>query len=111
MALLSYYNNKPVEITEKLKWDRVFKWKPPEQNSIDFFAKFENIITIEGEKYREISLMVGYNSKQYGKYTINEALRQIYDEEYRKINNEQNYKYSLKLFKPAKYYSIGVEKS
>ena len=111
LALLSYYNNKPVEITEKLKWDRVFKWKPPEQNSIDFFAKFENIITIEGEKYREISLMVGYNSKQYGKYTINEALRQIYDEEYRKINNEQNYKYSLKLFKPAKYYSIGVEKS
>ena len=109
LALLSYYSNKPVEITRNLKWDRVFKWKPPEQNSIDFFAKFGNIIMLDGAKYREVSLMVGYNSKQYGKYNINDALREIYDKEYREKNT--TYKYSLKLFKPDKYYSAGIEKS
>ena len=111
LALYSYYSNKPVEITERVKWDRVFKWKPPEQNSIDFFAKFGKPITIEGEKYREMFLYVGYNAKHYDKYNINNALRELYDAEYKKLNREQGGKYSLKLFKPNNYYEEGIEKS
>ncbi len=111
LALYSYYSNKPVEITERVKWDRVFKWKPPEQNSIDFFAKFGKVITMDGEKYREMFLHVGYNSKQYDKYTINNAMRELYDAEYKKLNKEQFGKYTLKLFKPNNYYKEGIEKS
>ena len=111
LALYSYYSNKPVEITERVKWDRVFKWKPPEQNSIDFLAKFGKVITVDGEKYREMFLHVGYNAKHYDKYTINNALRELYDVEYKKLNKEQSGKYSLKLFKPNNYYEEGIEKS
>lgn len=32
LALYSHYGNKPVQITDNVKWDKVFKWKP--QNRI-----------------------------------------------------------------------------
>ena len=33
---IPYYANKPVQITDNVGWDRLFKWKPPEQNTINF---------------------------------------------------------------------------
>jgi hypothetical protein len=82
LALYSHYGNKPVQITDNVKWDKVFKWKPPEQNTIDFMAKFGNIVSIEGIKYREIHLYVGCNPKQSDNYTIDNALKEIYNNEY-----------------------------
>lgn len=111
LALYSHYGNKPVQMTDNVKWDKVFKWKPPEQNTIDFMAKFGNIVSIDGIKYREIHLYVGCNPKQSDNYTIDNALKEIYNNEYRKIMREKNRSYILKLFKPNIYYSEGVEKS
>jgi len=112
LGLYAHYGNKPVQMTDNVKWDKVFKWKPPEQNTIDFLAKFGNIISIDGIRYREISLYVGYNTKQSDNYSINNALKELYNTEYRKMIREKNKeKYIFKLFKPNIHYSEGVEKS
>lgn len=111
LALYSYYSNKPVQLTDNMKWDRVFKWKPAEQNSIDFLVKEGNIINIDGQKYKEMFLYVGYNSTQWENYTIDEALKIYYDKDYRNSKKEQKSLYVAKLFKPTIYYSNGVEKA
>lgn len=42
-------------------WSRVFKWKPPEENTIDFLVKFQGNIDINGQKSQLCLLYVGYN--------------------------------------------------
>jgi hypothetical protein len=111
LALYSYYSNKPVQITDNVKWDRVFKWKPPEQNTIDFLVKTGQNVIIDGQKYKELYLYVGYNASQWEDYTINEALKIHYDKDYRKTIKDRKLAYIPKLFKPAIYYSAGVEKA
>lgn len=63
-------NNKPGILDEPLSytgktWEYVFKWKPPEQNSIDFSVVYESIENLNGEYYRIISLRVGMSEKDY----------------------------------------------
>jgi hypothetical protein len=110
LPLYSYYANKPVQITDNVKWDRVFKWKPPEQNTIDFLVKEGNTIMKDGQKYKEMLLYVGYNSSQWENYTIDEALKIHYDKEYRNNMKDKKTLYIPKLFKPSIYYTPGVEK-
>lgn len=111
LPVYSYYANKPVQITDNVKWDRVFKWKPAEQNTIDFLVKEGNTVMIDGQKYKEMLLYVGYNASQWENYTIDEALRIYYDKEYRNAKKEQRIQYIPKLFKPTIYYSAGIEKA
>lgn len=112
LALYSYYPGKPVEITDNMKWDRVFKWKPAEQNTIDFLTKYEKEIIRYGQKYMEISLYIGYNATQWEDINPEKGLRLRYDREYFKasrLNNNNNY--IPKLFKPVDYYYEGVDKA
>ena len=111
LSVYSYYANKPVQITDNVKWDRVFKWKPPEQNTIDFLVKEGNIVTIEGQRYKEMFLYVGYNASQWENYTIDEALKIHYDKEYRNSVKAKKVAYVPKVFRPSVYYSAGIEKS
>lgn len=111
LPVYSYYANRPVQITDNMKWDRVFKWKPAEQNSIDFLVKEGHTVMIEGQKYKEMMLYVGYNASQWENYTIDDALKTYYDKEYRNSKKEQRTLYVPKLFKPCIYYSAGVEKA
>ena len=109
LALYSYYSNKPLQLTDNVRWDRLFKWKPPEQNSIDFLIKYGKIIFENGQKYRELKLYVGYNSSQWEDIGPNKGLKLRYDYKYAK---EQRYAYSSYkpvLFKPNIYYTSGVE--
>jgi hypothetical protein len=48
-------------------WAKVYKWKPPSDNSIDFMVKFDTNVTIkDGQKYkRKLKLFVGYKDS-YG---------------------------------------------
>jgi len=110
LALYSYYSNKVMKITENVKWERVFKWKPPEQNTIDFLAKYSRNIIIEGVRYKEYTLYVGYNASQWETYTIDEALKLAYDKEYRNSTKDKKNKYVLKLFQPTIYYEKGIER-
>ena len=110
LALYSYYANKPVQITDNVKWDRVFKWKPPEQNTIDFLAKEGRITTIDGIKYKEFNLYVGYNASQWEPYTIDDGLKIAYNKEYRLMVQNKKKTYIPKLFQPNIYYKKGIEK-
>ena len=55
----------------KKTWDKSFKWKPPEFNTIDFLVRFKNNIKTEliGESivnYRTINLMCGFQEHDGG---------------------------------------------
>jgi len=109
LPLYSYYSNKPVQLTDNVRWDRLFKWKPPEQNTIDFLVKYGKIIRENGQKYRELKLYVGYNSNQWEDIGPNKGLKLRYDHKFAK---EQRYSYTLYkpvLFKPNIYFTTGVE--
>jgi SAM-dependent methyltransferase len=111
LALYSYYANKPVKVTDNVKWDRVFKWKPVEQNTIDFLIRVNKTISIDGLKYKEVKLFVGYNSSQWEDIDIFHGLRLRYDKEYNNKNRQNLHSYIPVLFKPTIYYSSGVDSS
>ena len=110
LALYSYYPGRPVELTDNMKWDRVFKWKPEEQNTIDFLIKEEKEVLINGIRHKEFSLWVGYNVSQWTDITIDIGLKLRYDKEYIRTNRIDNKKYIPKLFRPIKNYHNNVDK-
>ena len=109
LPLYSYYSNKPVQLTDNVRWDRLFKWKPPEQNTIDFLVKFGKIIIENGQKYRELKLYVGYNSSQWEDIGPNKGLKLRYDNKFAKEQRYNLSTYKPILFKPNIYYTSGVE--
>tara|TARA_B110000259_G_scaffold187621_1_gene242532 strand:- start:2314 stop:5235 length:2922 start_codon:yes stop_codon:yes gene_type:complete len=42
-------------------WSKVLKWKPVEDNTIDFLINYVSDIELDGEKYKYCKLYVGYN--------------------------------------------------
>ena len=111
LAVFSNYANKPEPITDKLGWNKVFKWKPPEQNSIDFLVKKGEIITIDTVNYVEFKLYVGYNASQIENYTMNDVFNYIYKFNQFKDKIKEREKYVCRLFMPEYYYEKGIEKS
>ena len=111
LAVYSNYANKAEPITEKLGWDKVFKWKPPEQNSIDFLVKKGEKITIDTINYTEFKLYVGYNASQIENYTMKDVFNYIY--KFNQFRNEikEREKYVCRLFMPEYYYEKGIERS
>lgn len=108
LALYSYYANNPVKITDNVKWDRVFKWKPIEQNTIDFLIKIDRTLTKNGLKYKEAKLYIGYNASQWEDIDIATGLKLRYDKKFRMDNRNRN-TYAPALFRPEIYYQQGVE--
>jgi len=100
-----------VKITDNVKWDRVFKWKPVEQNTIDFLIRINKTVSIDGLKYKEIKLYVGYNATQWEDFDITHALRRRYDKEYNKKNRPVQNSYVELLFNPTIYHVTGVDTS
>jgi hypothetical protein len=111
LAVFSNYANKPEPLTEKLGWDKVLKWKPPEQNSIDFLVKRAGTITIDTVSYAEFKLYVGYNASQIDNYTMKDVFNYIYKfSQFRDAIKERE-KYVCRLFKPEYYYEKGIDSS
>lgn len=49
-------------------WNKVFKWKPPQDNTIDFMVVFkqdQDFTVKDGKTYKVLSLYVGYNPMQW----------------------------------------------
>jgi len=59
LAVGAYAENEQPKLSGS--WNRVFKWKPPEENTIDFLVKFQGDIEIGGVKSKLCILYVGYN--------------------------------------------------
>ena len=108
LALYSYYANNPVQITDNVKWDRVFKWKPVEQNTIDFLIKTGRTLIKNGIKYTEAKLYIGYNASQWEDIDIATGLKLRYDKKFRSDNRNRN-TYVPALFRPEIYYESGIE--
>jgi ribosome-associated translation inhibitor RaiA len=111
LAVLSNYANKPEPLTEKLGWSKVLKWKPPEQNSIDFLVKKAGEITIDTVKYADFKLHVGYNVSQIENYTMKEVFNYIYRYKQYKDDIKKREKFITSSFKPEYYYENGVDSS
>jgi len=109
LALYSYYTNNPVKLTDNMKWDRVFKWKPDDQNTIDFLVVIDKTMTKNGLKYKEAKLFVGYNASQWEDIDIKKGLRLRYDKEFAKENRPQQNSFIPTLFRPTIYYNPGTE--
>lgn len=111
LSVFGYYPGKPVEITDNVRWDKVYKWKPPEQNTIDFMVELGQIALhpITKKRYQTLRLYTGYNSLQWEPIAPLDGLRLRYDATYAKQQRVMGDTYRAKLFQPVSYFEPGVE--
>ena len=111
LAVYSYYPTMPVELKIDMSWNSVFKWKPPEMNTVDFLIKFIGDIKKDGIKYRKFGLYVT-DKNILSDYNIGNVLNLRY--RYSNIDKLNEYlekteKDIFKLFIPNKYYNPDSE--
>jgi hypothetical protein len=110
LAVYSFYPSLPVPITQNNSWERLFKWKPTEQNTIDFLVKFVGDIKRNGIIYKKVGLYVGDNPISSSEISIEEGLKLRYDRKYNKKQYElQKEGYIPVLFRPKMYYINDME--
>lgn len=58
-------------------WNKVFKWKPPQDNTIDFLVKYKNddFTNINNINHKVLSLFVGYNPVQMKNISVLDYLQ------------------------------------
>lgn len=109
LSVYSYYVNKEMPLTTNTKWDRVFKWKPIEQNTIDFLVKERKQIIKDGITYKELELHVGYNATQWEDISPTEGLKIRYTKEASNKYKLQRKSFIPKPFKPKIEHTPGVD--
>lgn len=62
-------------------WDKVFKWKPPQDNTIDFLVKYDrdevgkyDLIVKDDKYHKSVTLFVGYNPATHDRLTAKKYL-------------------------------------
>ena len=110
LPVMGYYPNKPVMLkTVSSTWDRVLKWKPPEQNSIDFSVTvYKNPVkelTMRAN-YAKVKLSSGYSALKNEEISVRRGLELLQTR-----FSERNLKddYVLKEFTPQYKYEIGIQ--
>lgn len=103
LSVFGYYPGKEAKITDNVRWDKVLKWKPPKQNSIDFLVEELPTVVIDPitkKQYKEYKLFTGYNALQWEPITVYEGVRLRYEKGYADSKKSVIDEYRLKLFKP-----------
>ena len=81
LGVFSYYANKQVELENinNFNWNKVLKWKPPEQNTIDFIVieKQKHKLSSDGKTYKEYVLHIVYNSTNMEPIPVSTGLKMI----------------------------------
>ena len=110
LAVYSFYPSLPVPITQNMGWDRLFKWKPVEQNTIDFLVKFQGEVRKDGIIHKKAGLYVGDNPISSSEIGVEEGLKLRYDRKYSKKQYEkQKEGYKPVLFRPKANYIPEME--
>jgi hypothetical protein len=106
LGVCGYYPGKDAKFSAFMKWGRVLKWKPPDQNTIDFLIK-ETRPPIRDRKdgmvYRRFKLYTGYNVTRSTPISVKEGLRLMYDSTYAKDQRTLGDMYVEKEFIPVSY--------
>lgn len=112
LGVFGYYPGQPGNISDNVRWDRVFKWKPAEQNSIDFLVEKEDTIytdPITKKRYAIYKLFTGYNANQWEAISVMNGVRMRYDKSYSEELKKTANVYKTRLFRPLSHYEKGVE--
>ena len=98
IPVFSSYANKSVQLNNinNLSWNKVLKWKPPDQNTIDFIVIEKGIskLSSDGKTYKEYSLNVVFNNLDMEPISVKNGLNYIY----RGIKRSTENTYTLKQF-------------
>lgn len=112
LPVLGYYPNTKVEFSYGMRWDRVFKWKPAELNTIDFLVKKGiRLLGPDGKEYQEFILHTGFNVDLMMEMDILKGIQLLYQQEYRKQIQYGEGKYVPNVFRPFSYYQDGVHRA
>jgi len=113
LSVFGYYPGIPVPLPENPKWERVLKWKPAEQNTIDFLIKeVPNSMRtdpVTRKTYKKFKLYTGYNAAQWEPITPMEGVRLRYDKQYAYNAKKMARTYRAKEFKPFSNAEPGIE--
>ena len=98
IPVLGAYANKPVEVhnINSLSWDKVLKWKPPAENTIDFIVieQSKHKLHSDGKVYKEYTLNVVFNSMDMEPISVVNGIKYMYETQ-RTVNKNV---YSLRQF-------------
>lgn len=113
LPVFGYYPNTPVAISQSATWDRVLKWKPPSQNSIDFgISMHKNPVkdVRYHRSYAKVTLTCGYSALRNEEVTVGRGL-QLLQMRFsdRKKELELVDAYIPRAFTPQHYYERGIE--
>lgn len=111
LSVFGYYPGIPVPITENAKWERVMKWKPSDQNTIDFLiTEIPELYkdAVANKYYKQFKLFTGYNAAQWEPITPMEGMRLRYDNGYARERRHDSYTYKAKQFAPFSYNEPGA---
>jgi SAM-dependent methyltransferase len=106
-----YANGRPVSIAPELgRWDRVFKWKPADQNSIDFLVRdTERVKMVGAQRFKGFQLLCGLNMGKTKPITVPEGMRYLHDPEARGEVLALRERYEPAPFDPVSYYQEDVD--
>ena len=110
LPVLGYYPNKPITIkSASSTWDRVLKWKPPEQNSIDFCVAIDKdpVRDIRMKRnYARVMISCGYSALKNEEISVSRGLKLLQTRiSERNLDDE----YVLKAFTPQYRYEQGIQ--
>lgn len=112
LPVFGYYpSNKDIKVSAKgTRWDRVFKWKPEQFNTIDFIVKELQTTTDPetNQEYRVFQLLTGYNKIQNEPIDVAKGMQLLTDSKSRDTYQKDSV-YSTEPFRPVEYYQKGVE--
>jgi hypothetical protein len=105
-----YPNGRTVNVVPEMTgWDRVLKWKPAEQNSIDFLVR-DTGVEVPGGR-RQFQLLCGYNVAKATPLTVREGLRLLADARGRAEHALALRDYAPAAFEPASYIAPDADKA
>ena len=91
LGVFSHYANKPVELdnVNNFNWNKVLKWKPPEQNTIDFIVieRQKHKLSSDGKIYKEYVLNIVYNNLNMEPIPVSSGLKLLKNIEKRTVKN------------------------